>query len=123
MVDERTEKRICDLYSYQAREGFGAQAIEEACRSHHITCSEVIEILHRHNLALKYGQANKEEKVKSNPDKEAVIHDYIAGMKVKDIAERYGIKVNTLYNSLKNWSKKGLVTLRTPEKPVHKPAP
>ena len=53
--------------------------------------------------------------------KAQIIKDYNEGMTIKDIAERYQLNAHTLSNNMKNWQDKGLVTLRLPEKPVHKP--
>lgn len=57
----------------------------------------------------------------SSEVKETMIKDYQSGMTVKEIAERYQLNPKITYNNFLRWSKKGLLTLRTPSKPVHVP--
>lgn len=57
----------------------------------------------------------------SSEVKETMIKDYQSGMTVKEIAERYQLNPKITYNNFLRWSKKGLLTLRTPQKPVHVP--
>ena len=54
--------------------------------------------------------------------KNAIIRDYQAGLKVKEIAERYQLNPKVTYNNLSKWAKKGLLEMRKrTDKPVHTP--
>lgn len=69
-----------------------------------------------------YMKARKDKEMAMTAElKSSIIKDYTEGATAKQIAERYGIGVSTTYKNLEAWAKKGLLTLRTPQKPVHVP--
>ena len=53
-LGELSDAEIVEFYRFQARDGFGRQAIEELSRTEKRPVSEILRILHEHGTALKY---------------------------------------------------------------------
>lgn len=111
-----TNKKIYDYYIYERNDGFGKEAIEVLAKINKTTEDGIKAILREQGVIFK-----EDEKMMTAELKAQIIKDYNEGMTIKDIAERYQLNAHTLSNNMKNWQGKGLVTLRLPEKPVHKP--
>ena len=111
-----TNKKIYDYYIYERNDGFGKEAIEVLAKINKTTEDGIKAILREQGVKFK-----EDEPMMTKELKAQIIKDYNEGMTIKDIAERYQLNAHTLSNNMKNWHDKGLVTLRLPEKPVHKP--
>lgn len=111
-----TNKKIYDYYIYERNDGFGKEAIEVLAKINKTTEDGIKDILREQGVRFK-----EDEQMMTAELKAQIIRDYNEGMTIKDIAERYQLNAHTLSNNMKNWQDKGLVTLRLPEKPVHKP--
>lgn len=111
-----TNKKIYDYYIYERNDGFGKEAIEVLAKINKTTEDGIKDILREQGVMFK-----EDEKMMTAELKAQIIKNYNEGMEIKDIAERYQLNAHTLSNNMKNWQDKGLVTLRLPEKPVHKP--
>lgn len=57
---------------------------------------------------------NRKEREEMDAElKQAIIRDYQTGMTTREIAERYGLHPTTTDNNIRNWTKSGLLELRT----------
>lgn len=98
-----SDENICDFYRFQARDGFGREAIGELARANRCSTDEIVSVLQKNGLALKYYEKQEEKDMARNPDKEGIIRDYKSGMTCREIGERYGKNPRTILNDLKNW--------------------
>ena len=99
-----SEANICDFYRFQAKDGFGREAIGELARANQCSTDEIVSILQENGLAMKYYEKQEEKTMaKPNPNKESIIRDYNNGMKCNEIGERYGQNPKVIYNNLKRW--------------------
>ena len=111
-----SKKEIYDYYAYERAEGYGKEAIEVLAKINKTSEDEIKTILREQGAYIK-----EDEPMMTKELKAQIIKDYNEGMAIKDIAERYQLNAHTLFNNMTNWSNKGLVELRIPEKPKHKP--
>lgn len=98
------DANICNFYRFQAKDGFGREAIGELARANQCSTDEIVSILQENGLAMKYYEKQEEKTMaKPNPNKESIIRDYNNGMKCNEIGERYGQNPKVIYNNLKRW--------------------
>ena len=102
-----SEAKICDFYRFEAKDGYGRQAIESLAMINKCQIDEIVGILQENGLAMKYYEKQKQEEKpmarNGNPDKDNIIRDYNNGMTCKELGERYAQNPKVIYNNLKRW--------------------
>ena len=100
-----SDAKICEFYRFQAKDGFGREAIGELARANQCSTDEIVSILQENGLAMKYYEKQEEKPMarNGNPDKDNIIRDYNNGMSCNQIGERYGQNPKVIYNNLKRW--------------------
>ena len=100
-----SDEKICEFYLFQAKDGFGRQAIESLAMTNKCQIDEIVGILQENGLAMKYYEKQEEKPMarNGNPDKDNIIRDYNSGMTCREIGERYGQNPKVIYNNLKRW--------------------
>lgn len=99
-----SDEKICEFYRFQAKDGYGRQAIDSLTLMNKCQTDEIVIILQENGLAMKYYEKQEDKTMaKPNPNKESIIRDYNNGMSCNQIGERYGQNPKVIYNNLKRW--------------------
>lgn len=113
-----TEKKICELYAFQAPSGYGSKAIDEAAKVNKCSRADIVKILHSNGLALKYSETDGEQVQlcgKYFADKKRIIELYNAGMSYDKISKELDIRVEFVENLCRKMIEEGIIKSRRKE--------
>ena len=79
--------------------------LKQITKGQGLSYGKIYEILHRHNVPLKHGRYNHSGSgdrmlTMSQLEKESLVTDYLAGMELKDLYEKYNINKHGCYSIL-----------------------